>query len=564
MPDVIVVGAGHNGLVCASYLLRAGFRVTVLEAREIVGGFSTTEEKITEAPGFRGTVAFDQVQTNIPRSVIGELALSRYGLRFVAPEIMYSWLAPDGRAIRFWRDEQRTCEDIKRYSRHDATAYAELTKAFADVWWMLAPYLQDHPTRPRLRSIASVLARAARTRGGLGTAARMMVSSPGAVLDECFDSEEAKAAFASFAVGSMAPLDEPGTGFVMSVLAMMHRWGVTRPVGGNGAFTQALAADVIAHGGTIRLRTPVQRIVVDDQELRGVITADGERFHADHVVAAVDPVTLCRALIAPEQLPTELERELRGIGVLRNNVSAFKADIALERRPDLPRHTPVRELLASCMMFCPTLDEVRRTTAMLPRGIIPDDLPVWLALPSVLDRTLVPDDSAGETIYLYPPAVPYDLADGEEWARAKDRVVRRALDVFEQVAPGVTASVIGWHATSPHDLELVSPVHRGALMHVDMTLAQLGPWRPTRSLSGYATPWRGVWHTGAGAHPSALLNGWSGRTTARTIIRSNSARRRILRGRSHVGIGPVPKAASRLSDASADAGRVSAREPSLL
>jgi beta-carotene ketolase (CrtO type) len=529
MPDVIIIGGGHNGLVCASYLLRAGMSVTVLEAQGVVGGFSTTEEKIVGAPGFRGTVAFDQVQTNIPRSVIDELGLSRYGLRFVAPEIMYSWLSPDGRAIRFWRDERRACEDIARYSRHDAAAYAELTQSFADVWWMLAPYLQDHPTRPRLRSVATVLARAARVRGGLGTAARMMLSSPGAVLDEYFDSDEAKAAFASFAVGSMAPLDEPGTGFVMSVLAMMHRWGVRRPVGGNGAFADALAADVIAHGGTIRLRTPVERIVVDDGELRAVITADGERLQADHVVAAVDPVTLCRGLIDADQIPDQLDRELRGIGVLRNNVSAFKADIALERRPGLPRHAPVRELLASCMMFCSSLDEVRHTTAMMPRGIIPDDLPVWLALPSVLDRTLVPDGSAGETIYLYPPAVPYELAAGDDWARAKDRIVRRALDVFEKVAPGVSASVIGWHATSPQELALISPVHRGALMHVDMTLAQLGPWRPMHSLSGYTTPWRGVWHTGAGAHPSALLNGWSGRTTARTIIRSSSSARPIDR-----------------------------------
>lgn len=523
MPDVIVIGAGHNGLVCASYLLRAGKSVTVLEARDVVGGFCTTEEKIAAAPGFRGTVAFDQVQTNIPRSVIAELGLARYGLRFVAPEIMYSWLAPGGRCIRFWRDQRLACDDIARFSRPDATAYAELTTAFADVWWMLAPYLQDHPTRPGARTVATVLARAARSRGALGTAARMMLSSPGAVLEEYFDSDEAKAAFASFAVGSMAPLDEPGTGFVMSVLAMMHRWGVTRPVGGNGAFTQALAADVTDNGGTIRLDTPAQQIVVDDGRLRGVITADGERLTAGHVVAAVDPVTLCRGLIAEDQLPGELERELRGLGVLRNNVSAFKADIALERHATLAAHGPQDQLLASCMMFSPSLADVRRTTALMPRGIVPDDLPVWLSLPSVLDRTLVPPGSDGDAIYLYAPAVPYELAGEQDWATVKDRVVQRALDVFETIAPGVTASVIGWHATSPQELALISPVHRGALMHVDMTLSQLGPWRPTRSLSGYTTPWRGVWHTGAGAHPSALLNGWSGRTTARELIRADRA-----------------------------------------
>jgi beta-carotene ketolase (CrtO type) len=316
--------------------------------------------------------------------------------------------------------------------------------AFTELWWTIIPYLQDHPTRPSVSTVARVVSRAARHRRSLGVAAKIMLSSPGAVLEEWFESQEARAALANFAVGSMAPLDEPSSGFVLSPLALL---------------------------------------------------VDGTQLLADTVVAAVDPYTLCLGLLGDEQLTPSLRSELRGMGVLRNDVSAFKGDVALEIRPHLPLDTSERELLSSCMMFAPTLDDVRRSTAAISRGELPDDTPIWMSVTSVLDRTLVPEGSNADTIYVYLPSVPFEL-----------------------VAPGVRRTVLNTSATRPIDLMKISPVHRGNLVHVDQTMAQFGPLRPTTSLSGYKTPWKGLWHTGA--HPCGLMNGWSGRTTARRVLKA--------------------------------------------
>jgi beta-carotene ketolase (CrtO type) len=410
-------------------------------------------------------------------------------------------------------------EEIRRYSRRDAERYPELMDAFVDLWRTILPYLQDHPTRPSASTVVRTVTRAARHRRSLSVAARAMLSSPAAVIEEYFESAEVRAALANFAVGSMAPLDEPGSGFVLSILALMHQWGVRRSVGGNGAFSAALAAAVRALGGQIRTGTTVERILFSGTTARGVVLADGAELVADAVVVTVDPHTLLTRMIDDSMLSDRLRSEIRGMGVLRNNVSALKGDVALRIRPLLAGRTHNDELLSSCMMFCPTIEDVRRSTTAISRGELPIDAPMWLSVTSVLDRTLVPEDSDADAGYVYLPAVPYELVDGTDWAAAKDKVVENALDTFDAFAPGARASVLNVAATSPVDLIKISAVHRGSFMHVDQSLAQFGPWRPTPSLAGYLTPWKGLWHTGAGAHPCGLMNGWSGRTTAKRIAK---------------------------------------------
>ncbi len=520
MYDVVVIGGGHNGLTCAAFLAKAGNRVAVLEARGLVGGFCTTEETVPEAPGFRmNATSIDHVVTNIPPSIVGQLQLSRYGLRWLQPDPFYSYLAPDGTSIAFWRDHYRTVEEIRRLSRRDAIAYDRFVTVMRDFWYTAAPYLQGHPKRVALATVAELVRRAARTRRNLGIAARMLLSSPGAVIDEWFEREELKAALACYSVATMASLDEPGSGIVLSVMAVMHHWGVRRPVGGNGAFSEALASCVRAHGGEVRTGSPVREVVLDGGRATAVVTEAGERFPARAVVAAVDPVTLFDRLLPAQAVPEQVRRELRGMSVLRNNISGFKGDVALAARPRLPRHGREELLLASCMLIAPDVAYVRRATSAALRGELTDEIPLWVITPSILDRSLVPPGSDGDALYIYLPAVPYQLADGRHWTAEKDKHLERCLEIFDGYAPGTRATVIGAHATSPQDLTRFSPVHKGNLFHVDMTLGQFGPWRPTPSLSGYRTPVDGLWHTGAGAHPLGTLNGWSGRTTARALLR---------------------------------------------
>jgi beta-carotene ketolase (CrtO type) len=240
---------------------------------------------------------------------------------------------------------------------------------------------------------------------------------------------------------------------------------------------------------------------------------------AEEVVAAVDPTTVVSRLLPADAMPAEVHDEMRGMSVLRNNISGFKGDVALRSRPGLPRHGRDEQLLGSCMLIAPDLAYVRRATNASLRGELTDEIPLWVIMPTVYDRTLVPPGSSGDSLYVYLPAVPYELRDGGEWTTEKDKYLERCIDIFDDYAPGTRTAMIGAHATSPQDLAGFSNVYKGNLFHVDMTLSQFGPWRPTPSLSGYRTPVAGLWHTGAGAHPLGTLNGWSGRTTAREVLR---------------------------------------------
>ena len=512
--DVVIVGGGHNGLTCAAYLARAGRQVVVLERREIVGGFVTTEETVPEAPGFlMNPYSADHVLTNIPPTVDAELELAHHGLRWVSPDPFYSYLAPDGRSIAFWRDPHRTAAEIRRFSPRDAESYLRFTDVMTDLWTVVAPYLQGHPTRIRPRTLVRMAAGAIRNRRDLAIATRVLLSSPGAVIDEWFESDVLRAALACFSVATMSSLDEPGSGIILSMMAVQHRWGVRRPIGGLGAFSGALVAEVETYGGVVATSCPVARIEVTGHRATGVTLADGRHIGAAEVVVTVDPWTLAHRLLTPGTFPDQTTRELRGMSVLRNNISAFKGDVALGDRPALPAHGREDELFQGVMLLASSLEAVRESTTAALHGELADEQPMWAAMPSFRDRTLVPAGSAGETLYLFLPAVPYALAAGS-WADEKGDLLGRCMKSLESVAPGIGDLVIGAHATSPEDLERVSGLHRGHLFHVDMTLSQFGPWRPVPSLAGFKTPVPGLTHAGAGNHPMGTVSGWSGRAAA--------------------------------------------------
>ena len=518
--ETIVIGAGHNGLACGAYLARAGRRVLVIEARPQAGGFTTTEETIADAPGFRfSPAALDMATGNIPPSFVDELGLARHGLRWVAPDPFYSYVTPDGASLAFWRDYRRTCREIEAFSRRDAERYAELTEVLRDVWITVTPYLMGHPRRPSLATIWKIARHALLRRRHLARATRILLSAPGPMIEEWFESRELRTALACFAIGGVVSIDEPAAGLIMSVMALQHEWGVRRPVGGMGALVAALVAELQASGGELRTADPVKALLHESGRVVGVTTRSGAEFRAAQVVGALDPKTLFDRLVPPELVRDGLRAELDALGVSRNNFAAFRADVALREQPLLVTGAERgRELLPSSMLFATDLESVRRTCASIGLGEIASDLPVWIAAPSVIDRSLVPPGSRGEGLYVFVPAVPLQLRDGQPWSQRRQSIVDSAMTTFEHVAPGVSQQVIGSAARSPEDIAAMSGVYRGHAFHVDMCVAQLGPWRPTPSLAGYRSPIPGLWHTGAGAHPMGTVCGWPGRAAAQALI----------------------------------------------
>jgi beta-carotene ketolase (CrtO type) len=515
--DVIVVGAGHNGLTAAAYLARHGRDVEVLEARSQVGGFCTTAETIAEAPGYRiNPCALDCVLMNVPRRVTDELQLDRHGLRFVAPDPWGSFVGPDGASIALWRDRARTIAEIARFSRRDATAFDRFCTIMRGFWWAAIPYLQDHPTRPRARTVGEIAWRVARNHRSVRRALKTLLASPEQVLEEWFERDEVKSFMANFAAISFLPLQESGAGAMLGAIVICFEWGVTRPIGGSGALTGALKRCIVAHGGSVRTDAAVEQIMVSaDGVATGVRLASGEEHHARQVIGAIDPTTLVGELIDPQFVPEQTASELRALNVLKWNISHFKADAVLSSRPRLACGRD--ELLQGYLLLAPTLDHIRRAQAGATAGVLTPEPPQWMAMPSVPDRTQVPDGAAGETFLCYAPIVPLRLRDGKGWDAIERDYFGDMVKDLELYVPGLERSIIGSTLQNPDSFRDRS--FAGHVMHADVSISQMGPRRPTPSLSGYRTPIKRLWHSASGAHPIGLLSGWPGRTTARLVDR---------------------------------------------
>lgn len=515
--DAIIVGGGHHGLTCAAYLAKAGKRVVVLEGKPWLGGMAYSHETVAEAPGFvMNPCAVDLLFTNLEPSIITELRLESFGLRQASPEPWGSYLGPGGESIGLWRSLDRTVEEIARYSKRDATKFTELCAMWCDFWYVAAPYLMDHPTRPRARTVAELGWRVLRKRKSLAPVVRMLMTSPHQLIETLFESDEVKSLLAVYASGSEAPLREPGSGAVLGVIMMHIGWGIKRPIGGMAEFTKALAACLRHHGGEARTDAAVEEILVRDGVASGVRLRDGQTLSAKQVIGAVDPVTLMCNLVDSAHVAEPVLDEVRNIRINGWGINNAKIDVALDRRPALLCDRP--ELWGSYMLIADDRQYVDRALDGAMRGVLPAETPMWALMPSAADRSQVPAGSAGDTMYLFCTAVPDRFADGSDWAEHRTPFADQAIRTFDEVAPGFADAVIGSWVKSPNELREMT--HDGSYVVVDMSLNQMGPNRPTPALSGYRTPIPGLWHTGAGAHPMGGVHGWAGRTTARQVLKA--------------------------------------------
>ena len=261
------------------------------------------------------------------------------------------------------------------------------------------------------------------------------MGSPEQVIEEHFERDEVKAVLANLGAWSMLPLQEPGSGGVLAMMCSYFRWGVTRPVGGSGEFTKALAACVTAHGGEIRTSARVEEVLVRDGESYGVRLESGEELRSRHVIGAVDPYTLMAKLVDQAHVPEQTQGELRAMGNLRWNITLPEVRRrALTRTPELACGRP--ELKQGYLLLGPTIEYVKQAQAASMVGELPEQMPMGPMFPSLLDRSQVPPGSEGETVYLYMQAVPRELSGGRDWDDGQGRV-HRARDLrARRLRPG--------------------------------------------------------------------------------------------------------------------------------
>ena len=529
--DAVIIGGGHNGLVCAFYLARAGKRVRVLERRHIVGGAAVTEEF---HPGFRNSVASYTVSLLQPK-VIRDMKLAERGLRIVERPISNFLPQEDGRYLKLGGGLERTQAEFRKFSDHDAEAlpaYYGALEVVADVLRDLA--LKSPPNvGDGLATLVSA-ARQGRRLAGLGLAEQrdvldLFTKSARTFLDGWFESEAVKAAFGFDAVvGNFASPDTPGSAYVLlhhvfgEVNGKKGAWG--HAIGGMGAITQAMRQACEHAGVEISIEAPVERVLVDGGRAVGVRLESGEEVMGQSIVSNVGPRLLYDRLIAPTDLAPEFRRRVKGFKV---GSGTFRMNVALS---ELPRFTCLPEPgehHQSGIIIAPTLDYMDRAytdakqTGMSKRPI------VEMLIPSTVDDSLAPAGSHVASLFCQQFAP--ELPEGRSWDEAREEAADLIIDTVEQWAPGFRASVIARQIHSPLDLERKFGLIGGDIMHGNMSLDQLWSARPILGHGAYRGPLKGLYMCGAGTHPGGGVTGAPGHNAAREILSDGSLWRRITR-----------------------------------
>lgn len=520
--DVIIIGAGHNGLVTAAYLARAGKRVLVLERRELVGGACVTEEVW---PGYRvSTGAY--VNSLLRPEIIRDLELARHGFEMLPRDPSSFTPFPDGRSLLLGPDAAMTQREIAKFSTRDAEAYPRYEAMLERVADLIEPTLLRPPPNPWSNHPRDLLALASlgwkfHEMGPAGAAAvEILTADARTVLERWFESEQLKATLATDAIiGAAASPSVAGTAYVLFHHVMGECngvrgvWGYVR--GGMGGISNALAAAAREHGADIRVEAPVSQILVRDGRVRGVVLADGSELHAQQVASNADPAVTFLRLLSEADLPADFVRRVRQIDY---RSSSMKINLALSELPDftaLPGRTAGPQHRGT-IHISPTLDYMERAFDESKYGA-PSSSPILeCTIPSVVDATVAPPGKHLMTMFVQ--YAPYALHDAS-WDDIKERFADRCVDVLTEYAPNFRQSVIARQVLSPLDLERRFGLTGGNIFQGAMTLPQLFFLRPLAGYADYRTPVRNLYLCGAATHPGGGVMGACGYNAARVMLR---------------------------------------------
>ncbi|MCS7024512.1 MAG: NAD(P)/FAD-dependent oxidoreductase [Bryobacteraceae bacterium] len=522
--DAIIIGGGHNGLVTAAYLARAGRKVLVLERRHLVGGCAVTEEIW---PGYRVSTASYLVSL-LQEKVVRDLELERFGYRVDAKDPAFFSPFPDGRYLYMWQDRKKTLDEIAKFSRRDAERYVayeeHLERLAAVVESLLLVRPPALPPPSNLGEVVDYLKLLAKFRG-LGRRewmglVKVFTQSAADFLDEWFESEQLKVTLATDGViGANGGPRSAGTAYILlhhcmgGVGGKRGLWGFVR--GGMGAVSEAIAASARHSGAEIRTRAAVEKIKVRQGRALGVVLAGGEEIDAPILASNLDPKRTFLELIEPEHLPEEFLARIRQF---RMEGTSCKINLALGGLPDfvaLPG-TPAPHHRAT-MHICPDLDYVERAWDDAKYGR-PSQRPLLeMTVPTMYDPSLAP---AGKHIMgIFLQYAPYTLRGGDRWDQLREPFADRVIDLIAEYAPNIKQIIEHRQVLTPEDLEKQFGLSGGNIFHGEMSLDQMFFLRPAPGWANYRTPIAGLYLCGSGAHPGGGVMGAAGHNAAREILK---------------------------------------------
>jgi phytoene dehydrogenase-like protein len=520
--DAIILGAGHNGLVTACYLARAGWKVLVLERREIVGGACVTEENVF--PGYKvSTAAY--VNSLFRPEIIRDLKLKDHGFELLERSPSSFTPTPDGRYLIMGPDQELTHREIAKFSEKDAKAYPEYEKMLLRVANVLEPTLIQKPPnllRPGLRDLWTLfkLGRSFQRMGanGMMEALEILTGPARPILERWFESEPLKATLGTDAViGAFAAPSMPGTAYVLFHHVMGETngkrgvWAYVK--GGMGGLTQALASVARSYGATIRTQAEVAKIIVRAGTAYGVVLNSGEEIHGRIVCSNADGRVTFKKLMDKGVLPTDFEAAMDRISY---ESATLKINVALSEVPDftaLPGGVGAHH--RGTIHISPDLDYIERSYDDAKYGK-PSQRPMLeCCIPSVVDPTVAPPGQ--HLMSMFVQYAPYKLREGN-WDTEKEAFADRCFDVLNEYAPNFKRSVIARQVLSPLDLERTFSLTGGNIFHGVMSLDRLYALRPVVGHAGYRTPIKNLYLCGSAAHPGGGVIGAAGWNCAREIL----------------------------------------------
>jgi phytoene dehydrogenase-like protein len=519
--DVAIIGGGHNGIVTAALLAAKGLAVVVLERREIVGGACVTEEIY---PGFRFSTAAYLVSL-LQQPVVDELDLPRFGYRVDPKDPAFFSPYPDGRTLTMWQDPKRTVEEISRFSSRDAEAYPRYGDYVDRLARIAEPLLLQIPPQVPLRSPWDVVdylhlgsdlrSLDARTMEGL---LKVSTQSCFEFLSEWFESDQIRATLATDGViGANGGPMSPGTAYVLlhhymgGVGGVRGLWGFAR--GGMGAVTQAMADSARSRGVEIRVDAVVDKVLVQGERARGVVLAGGEEIRARVVISNADPKTTFLRLVEPQHLEDDFLQAIRNF---RCEGTSLKMNLALDGLPEFKAAPGPGPHLRATMHICPGIEYMERAWDDAKYGA-PSQRPIIeMTMPTMYDPSLAPQGKHIMGIFLQ--YAPYTLKEGS-WDDIRESYADHIIDCIEEYVPNIKSIILHRQVLTPLDLERTYGLTGGNIFHGAMSLDQMFIARPVLGWARYATPVKGLYLCGSGAHPGGGVMGAAGYNAARQILK---------------------------------------------
>ncbi len=505
--NVVIVGGGHNGLVAAGYLGRAGLNVQVLERRDVVGGAVVTEEWF---PGYHISTC-SYICHILQKKVIDDLELRRFGFHVYPLDPSRVHPYPNGKSVTFWHDDAETVEEMRAQYPEDADAWFE----WAGFWHRAVSILSDYYLGPP-PSLAELTERF-RQEGEEELLETLLTVPLKDLIERYFVSEEVKAAVSTGAF-DMGDISAPGSAYITALYRFSafredtENYGIVR--GGMGGITQSLARSAEASGVSIRTGATVKRILTGGGRTTGVELIDGEIVEADIVISNADTKRTYLTLIDEVDLPDEFVGEVRS---LKTMAASGKFLCAVKELPDFSRHLGPNfnpEHLAM-MTLCPTVDQSEKAWEDCKNGRVTETPIMQLQIPSTYDPTVAPDGHHVLSLWVY--FLPPHVKDGS-WSEMGPKYGEWLIDYVSGYAPNFRDSIIDWTFLTPEDIEERIGLTDGNIRHLDMIPQQMMSRRPLPGWSDYRSPIEGLYLCGAGTHPGGEVTGAPGHNAAHVVL----------------------------------------------